>query len=245
MNYIDCHNHLLPGVDDGAKSMKESLDSLCILRSQGVTSAILTPHVNSPYVKCTLTIEQLRERFLELKKVCEKEPGSYPALSLGSEYYFDPVIENSMDPITMAGSDIVMLELPYEIDLGGVNRAVEAARGQGFRVLLAHPEKYDAFKYQWDEALLFLQSSPDIFVQLESWDVGKHDPYSWRFIESRTATVIGTDSHGYHREPSYDKAVAALTEWALGGSERREYMDQILRKNAQHIMKLTENTQSV
>ena len=238
MKYVDYHNHLLPGVDDGAKTMEESLISLRLLRSQGVETAILTPHVNSPNVKCTLKTEHLYEAYAALRKACEKEPTAYPALLLGCEYYIDPGWETDMDPIPMAGSDVVMLELPYEIDLSGVQQAVRTARDHGYRVLLAHPEKYDAFKYQWDDALGFLRENPDVMVQLESWDVGKQNKYSWQFIESRTATVIGTDSHGFHRPPSYDRAVNALTEWAREDAERKEYAERLLTGGALPLRKL-------
>ena len=236
MNYIDCHNHLLPKVDDGSQSLEESLDNLRKLRSQGVTAAILTPHVNSPFASLPgVTKESIRRRFDTLNAVCEKTPELYPALSLGCEYYFDPAVHKSMDPIPMAGSDIVMLELPYEVELSGVVRAAEIARGQGYRVLLAHPEKYDAFKFQWDEALDFLRSSPDVLVQLESWNIGKRDEYSWRFIETRTAAVIGSDSHGNHRSPSFGLAVSALQDWAKGEYDREEYVDLLLRRNAEML----------
>ena len=235
MNYIDCHNHLLPGVDDGAERMKEAKDNLRLLRSQGVATAILTPHVNSAYGDRTLTKEELRRRFIKLQEKCEDEPDAYPVLTLGCEYYLDPRKEDSIDPITMAGSDVVMLELPYEACLEDVIRAVNIACGQGYRVLLAHPEKYCAFMYQWDEALDFLRSSPDVFVQSEAWDIAQHKKYARRFIESRTATVIGTDSHGYRRYPVYDLAVAALTEWAGEDPGRRDYVERLLRLNAREI----------
>ena len=227
-------------MDDGAQGTEEAKDNLRLLRSQGVATAILTPHVNSAFGDRTLTKEELRRRFSSLKEACEGEPGSYPVLKLGCEYLFDPYSEDRIDPITMAGSDVVMLELPYSVGLAGVIRAVNVARGQGYRVLLAHPEKYDAFLRQWDKALEFLRSSPDVFVQVETWDVGKHNDdthsvCSWRFIESRTATVVGTDSHGCHRPPSYDRAVAALTEWAGEDPERRDYTERLLRLNAQEI----------
>ncbi len=234
MNYIDCHSHLLPGVDDGAQEPEEAKDNLRLLRSQGVATAILTPHINSPFVECTLTTE-CREKFSELKEACEKEPGSYPVLKLGCEYYLDPDCEDRIDPITMAGSDVVMLELPENVKLSGVIRAVNVARGQGYRVLLAHPEKYYAFQSQWDKAMEFLRSSPDVFVQTEAWDIGQHKEYAWRFIKSCASTVIGTDSHGYRRFPVYDLAVAALTEWAGDDPERRDYTERLLRLNAQEI----------
>ena len=238
MEYYDCHNHLLPEVDDGSKSMDESLNSLYMLRRQGVTTAILTPHVNSPYAsRADATKTAIRKKFAELKAECEKAPWAYPALLLGCEYCFDPGSETEMHPIPMAGSDVVLLELPYEVDLDGVRRAADIAREHGFRVLLAHPEKYDAFMFRWEDALRFLRENPDVMVQLESWDIGKCNEYSWRFIESRTATVIGTDSHGYHREPSYSRAANALTEWAREDAGRREYAELLLGGNARSIWK--------
>ena len=222
-------------MDDGAQEPEEAKDKLRLLRSQGVPTAILTPHVNSAFGDRTLTKEELRRRFSSLKEACEEEPGAYPILTLGCEYLFDPYSEDSIDPITMAGSDVVMLELPYSVGLAGVIRAVNVARGQGYRVLLAHPEKYYAFQSQWDKALEFLRSSPDVFVQTEAWDIGQHKEYAWRFIKSRASTVIGTDSHGYRRFPVYDLAVAALTEWAGEDPERRDYTERLLRLNAQEI----------
>ena len=50
MNYIDCHSHLLPGVDDGAQEPEEAKDKLRLLRSQGVATAILTPYLFTPWI---------------------------------------------------------------------------------------------------------------------------------------------------------------------------------------------------
>lgn len=241
MNYIDCHNHLLPDVDDGSHDEEESLRNLRRLRSQGVTKAILTPHINSSFSKSGVTKTTIYDTYNDMKAKCEASPEEYPALFLGCEYYIDPTWENYMAPIPMAGSDVVMLELPYVVDLAGVRRAVKTARDQGYRVLLAHPEKYDAFIYQWDEALAFLRSSPDVFVQNETWDIGKrnddiHSIVSWRFVENRITTVLGTDSHGDRRPPSFDRAVTALTEWAGDDTERKSYIDRLLRINAQEII---------
>lgn len=237
MKYIDFHNHLLPEVDDGAHSMEEALDSLRLLRSQGVTTAVLTPHINSSFAsRPGVTKETINETFRELKEACEIDPEDYLNVMLGSEYYFDPRLEDHMDPLTVDGFNLVLLELPYEIDLAGVIQAVDIGRRQNFRIILAHPEKYDAFKYQWDEALIFLKESPDVLVQLETWDVAKLNEYSWRFINSRVLAVMGTDSHGYRRKPSYDKAVKVLTDWAAEIPERKEYVESLLWKNAAEIL---------
>lgn len=44
MGYIDIHSHILPGLDDGSKSVKQSIEMLKIANSQGITSIVATPH---------------------------------------------------------------------------------------------------------------------------------------------------------------------------------------------------------
>ena len=123
-------------------------------------------------------------------------------------------------------------------DLAGLVAEEDSPATRGYRVLLAHPEKYDAFKHNWEEAKRFLTETRGVFVQLEAWDIGKLNPYSWQFIESRTATVIGTDSHGMHkRQPAFDKAAAALPAWAGENRMRKEYVDRLLGTNAAKLLK--------
>ncbi len=235
MHCIDCHNHLLPGVDDGAGTLQESLDMLRLLRSQGVYRTVLTPHMNTPYVLTPYGKKGLRHIFDCLLEACAGDPGTYPELALGSEYHYDPRYSAAIDPIPMGASRYVLLELPYEADIRTVKEAVDALRGKGFGTLLAHPEKYDAFKYEWAEAHAFLCEEPDVKVQIEAWDTQKHNEYTWRFIESRTAHMLGTDSHGYHRPPVYDLALRARQEWAADDAERRSYVEDLTTHSAEYF----------
>ena len=44
MQLFDMHSHILPGIDDGAKTVEDSLELLSCLKNQGVTNVCLTPH---------------------------------------------------------------------------------------------------------------------------------------------------------------------------------------------------------
>ncbi len=247
MNYIDCHSHLLPGVDDGAWDMDESLRNLRKLRSQGVTRAIITPHVNSDYIEeffhdLIVPNAELKEKFSVLQTECGKEPDKYPALTLGSEFYYDPRKGGPINPIPMGESGYVLLELPYEVDLDNLIKAVNAIRDRGYKVILAHPEKYHAFIFEWDAALPWLRENPEVKVQIEAYDTGtkkaSHHIENWRLIESRTAHVLGTDSHGDKRPPVFDRAVNALLEWAGEDPERLAYVRRLTRENAEEMFGL-------
>ena len=231
MNYIDCHCHLIHNVDDGSGSLEESKRNLELLRSQGVTKVFLTPHVNSPASLPGVVREQLLARYSELVSECRREPDRYPEPELGCEYFFAPYKETSMDPLPMGRSRFVLLELPYETALNGVVCAVQVAQAHGWHVLLAHPEKYAAFQYQWDEALMWLRRS-GVKVQVEAWNTQKCDPYTWQFIETGTAHVLGTDSHGDRRYPVFDLAAEALWDWAGTDLQRQAYVRRLTRENA-------------
>ena len=60
----DCHSHLLPGVDDGVRSLDESLQILAEMESAGIRKVWLTPHVMEDMPNTT---ERLRERFARLQ----------------------------------------------------------------------------------------------------------------------------------------------------------------------------------
>ena len=243
MNYIDCHSHLLPGVDDGSQSMEESLRNLCDLRLQGVTKAIITPHVNSDYIRdhwieTPIPNNELRRVFDALRRKCGEAPERYPSLVLGSEFYYDPRKGGPIDPIPMGESGYVLLELPYESNLDNVKTAVEAIRSRGFKVMLAHPEKYDAFKIDWLNSLFWLRDNPEVKVQIEVWDTAQGNSCTWCFIETRSAHVLGTDSHGDHRPPAYAKAVDALLRWAGDDPDRQAYVRRLTEENARELFGL-------
>ena len=53
---IDMHSHLIPGIDDGAKTMDDSLNLICGLADIGYSKLITTPHIMSDYYKCLIIL---------------------------------------------------------------------------------------------------------------------------------------------------------------------------------------------
>ena len=133
----DRHSHILYGVDDGVKTLEESLEILAYCETLGLSDLWCTPHVMEDVPNTTAA---LQERFAEL---CEAYKGSI-RLHLAAEYMLDTVFEQRLRDrdLLLMEDDTILVETstiaePY--DLTGMLKGIMAS---GYRPLLAHPERY-------------------------------------------------------------------------------------------------------
>lgn len=135
----DYHSHILPGVDDGVRTMEESLSILEGLEEIGITDLWLTPHIMEDIPNTT---EDLRQRFSVL---VEKNPTKI-RLNLAAEYMMDALFEERLQkgdllPLGKDGNHL-LVETSYfnpPMDLYGI---LEKVRVKGYYPVLAHPERY-------------------------------------------------------------------------------------------------------
>ena len=138
-DWTDWHSHILPGVDDGVRTMEDALKVLSFYADLGVREVWLTPHVMEDVPN---TPEGLRSRFAELQAVYRGPV----QLHLAAEHMLDNLFEERFAagevlPLGERG-DSILVETSYynpPMDLDGILRRI--SRG-GFRPLLAHPERY-------------------------------------------------------------------------------------------------------
>ena len=137
--FTDWHSHILPGVDDGIRSMESSLEVLDRYEKAGIRKVWLTPHVMEDYPNTT---EGLRERFNELKK----EYKGNIDLRLASENMLDSLFEERLEkndflPIGDEGRHL-LVETSYMNPPYGMNEMLRRAMSKGYSLILAHPERY-------------------------------------------------------------------------------------------------------
>lgn len=140
---IDVHTHILPAVDDGSKSVENSIKMVKDLYANGVTDAILTPHYRGRHV-CTK--EDLLKSFDEFKSLVKDVPIN---LYLGQEIYFDRNALNlltSGELLTLNGSKYVLLEFNY-FEKSDIVEAVYVAKVRGFVPIVAHVERYEYLNF--------------------------------------------------------------------------------------------------
>ena len=132
---LDIHTHILPNVDDGSKSLEESIEWLRSEVNNGVTTVILTPHQNARIKTKT----ELIKRFLEFKKEID-----FIDLYLGSEiYYYDDLIADLVNDrvLTINNSKYVLVEFSTRTETNIADIVYEIVL-KGFKPIIAHIERY-------------------------------------------------------------------------------------------------------
>ncbi len=138
--FVDCHSHILPGVDDGVETVEEALQILQMYERLGVKKVWLTPHIMEDIPNTTA---YLRERFEQLKQHYTGEV----QLCLASENMIDALFEerleqNDLLPLGELG-DHLLVEIPFfckPFDLIGTLKRIQS---KGYHPVLAHPERYE------------------------------------------------------------------------------------------------------
>jgi tyrosine-protein phosphatase YwqE len=137
----DVHSHFIPGIDDGAPTVEASLELLRAMREFGYTKVVTTPHSMADGFK---NPPEVILGGLEKLKRAVKEAGLDLEVEAAAEYYLDhALMENtaSQKLLTFA-TDMVLFELPFLSEPAVLFNLVFEMQTQGFRPVLAHPERY-------------------------------------------------------------------------------------------------------
>ena len=219
---IDIHSHILPGVDDGAKTPEESVSILKAMKAQGVTKVIATPHFYSH--------KDTWESFLERRQAAfEKipyDPEQMPEILLGAEVtYFDRMIHSEgLKQLQLGDSKLLLLEMPFRDWTDQmVQEVCDLSMYAGVTPVLAHIDRYRE-KQQLPKYLKYLRKS-DVLFQCGTDPFLQPASLRWAMKMFRKGNVhfLGSDAHNLTaRPPQMDKAAQVITE-KLGEAA----MDQI------------------
>ncbi len=139
---IDLHCHILPGIDDGPKTLKESLVMARIFEQAGYSHVVATPHA-VPGTTWMPKPEEIRSQLTELNQAIAKNGIKLKVLP-GMEIALDPNISDLLDQgqvLTIAGTSYVLIEPPFQRLPLGWEQAFFDVLSKGLKVLLAHPER--------------------------------------------------------------------------------------------------------
>ena len=135
---IDFHSHILPNIDDGSRSMEETLNLIQEAKEVGFTKIISTSHYMEDYCEANES-----ERKILLDNV-QKQVNDIE-LFLGSEIYIsDEMISllQSKEASTINGSKYVLFELPMNMKPFNAKEAIYRLIENGYIPIIAHPERY-------------------------------------------------------------------------------------------------------
>ncbi len=141
---IDIHNHILPDVDDGSKSMSMSLDMLKNAANQGITDVINTVHFQHPKVEGSdISYERLIKKVEELQKTMNEQRIAIN-IHLAAEVFFLPNLVSIIDePITTIGDKKYMLIEFMPNYIPEIHKKIFFdLKMAGVTPIIAHPERY-------------------------------------------------------------------------------------------------------
>jgi protein-tyrosine phosphatase len=193
---IDLHCHLLPGVDDGSRSVEQSVRVLEAMREGGVTAVCLTPHHSVGRLGGGIP-EAHDEAFRELS---DAAPDAI-ALHRGVELLLDrpvPADLREHPGITLGATDYILVAFTRLVAVPAITNALRQIKQLGLTPVLAHPERYvgcrPAAAQEWRAAGAVLQV--DATTLLASRGRGMR---ARELLAHGMADIIAADNHGDDR----------------------------------------------
>src|SRR5712692_4726575 len=195
---IDLHNHILPGVDDGAKSVEEACEMARALLSQGVTAVCCTPHTTE--WASAGDEPRIQQRVAELR-VALASDGLGLELLAGAEAHITPSLAADVQRHkvpTLNGTPYLLLEFPYDSVPPFYERVVFELQVNGIRPVIAHPERIAPIAD--DPGILYQLVRRGCLGQLTAMSLaGGFGPrlreVSELMLEHRLVHLIASDAH--------------------------------------------------
>ena len=220
MRLMDIHSHILPEIDDGAKSIEESVKLLSMLKEQGITDVVLTPHFYPHIMSSEEFFEARKESYKALcNATCGKE---FPNLHLGCElYYFDRMgAVGDIKPFTIGNSSYFLLELEMAPVSDVVIETIENLCEMGYIPIFAHIERYMGSR--GIKKIFKLIKEGKCLAQVNASAVLETgNKRIFKLIKNGYIYIIGSDAHSVESRPPYiDRALDIIAKNC--GEEQKE-----------------------
>lgn len=212
---VDFHCHCLPGIDDGSRSVEESIKILEMLSGQGINSVVATPH----FIANNETVDDFLERRQKsYESLSEKLLDNLPCIRLGAEVEFYEGISNltGLNKLCIEGTDIILLEMPnVKWTQGVINELYRLVSLGNIQIMLAHIERC-LFLQDWEVVDYLLRN--DVIMQSNASNfIGfLTKRKACKYLKDNIIHVLGSDSHNITSRPPRIKEALDVIEKKLG-----------------------------
>ena len=195
---FDLHAHILPGVDDGARTPKETLEMSREAAKCGSKTLLATPHRKD--VTENWSVDHLN-RLIDNMNAQNQEHGVELPLLLGMENHLSQDLPDEIEAgraLTMNGSRYILVEMPFFGRPDWVEDTLSGIQDQGLTPVLAHPERIEAFQQDPDLLADFIERG--MLSQITAGSVvgtwgGQVKRFTHELLRSRMAHVMASDTH--------------------------------------------------
>ena len=229
----DFHSHILPGIDDGSRSVEESLEMLRMEAAHGIRRIVATPHF---YPRQNAPEEFLERRAESARRLLEaaSRESSLPQILLGAEVYFFSGISDceQLRELTIEKNSYILIEMPMPPWSDRMYRELQDIHyKQGLNPIVAHVDRYIRPFKTYDipsrlaELPVLVQANASFFRDRFTRSI------AMRMLRQGQIHLLGSDCHNLTtRVPNLDQAVQ-LIEKQLG-----EEALQWIRSNSDEVL---------
>ncbi len=204
---VDIHSHILPGIDDGARTLEESVAMAHMAAESGTTDIVATPHANNRYVYDCAVVEA---KLAELRAAA----GDAIRIHRGCDFHLTPenISEALADPtrFSIAGRGYLLVEFSDHSVPETSRDIFRRMLGVGLRPVITHPERNPLLRERLELVELWVDQG--CYVQVTALSLlgrfGKSaKEASERLLNSSLVHFLASDAHDCkHRPPALDEA---------------------------------------
>lgn len=193
----DIHSHFIPGIDDGSKTIEESVEMITELHNLGYKKIITSPHTMSDYYRNTTEI--ILNGRNDVKQALKTAAISVEFDAV-SEYYLDYDFERKLDegPLLTFGNKYLLFEISYMNPPDNLYHVIFKMQLLGYKPVLAHPERYNFWHKEFEKYEAFIDKG--VLLQMNINSLTGYYSLSTKkiaeqMIDKNMISLLGTDCH--------------------------------------------------
>ena len=224
-HYVDIHSHLLPGIDDGAKDLDQSIELIREMASYGMVNFITTPHVlGDVYPNSSATI---KEKLALVREELTKRNLTDININAGAEYMLDEQFSKLLekDDLLPLKDHYLLVEMSYFNAPINLYEVLFQIQLKGYIPILAHPERYNFYHDNFEHYYKLKKAGCLFQLNLLSLteQYGKNvKKISQKLLANKLYDFVGTDAH-------HMQHVTLLKE--IGTKKIKEQIAPLLKNN--------------
>lgn len=195
--HTDVHSHFIPGIDDGAKTIEDSLEMIEAMMNFGYKKVITTPHVMSDHYRNT---PDTILGGLKRVKAAVQEKGWEIEIEAAAEYNIDADFEEKIDKkeILTFGDNYILVEMPFFQEPTNLKDILFKLQTEEYRVVLAHVERYPFWHKCFDKIVemhdrgIYLQLNINSLTGFYGPEVKK---VAEQCVNEGIISLLGSDCH--------------------------------------------------
>jgi len=212
--FTDLHTHILPGVDDGAKTLEEALQMLRMQKINGVERVALTPHFYPLREELQVFLEKRQKAYDKLLSNWDGE--NMPQLQLGAEVHYSPeLVEKELCSLTIGQGRYLLLELSNMTVPAHMEEVLRIMLEQGLMPVLAHVERCIYFREQPDRLVRLVEQGALAQITAAALINKRTRHFAEICLKKNVAQIVASDIHTLAEDAVCLGNVANRTDGAL------------------------------